>query len=200
MSDSEKKAPLPKLSQIEELKAAAILAEVGVDQPYDLELAISLWRKAALLRDPWALLRLKQLRDKPEYKFFFTQEDDDLIAGKHRRGVIIADDDTAIRQEIANALGHQLYRIKLTGDGEETLKLLRDDIIDVLILDLKMPKADGFTVLSYVRDKELHIPTIVCTGYASPANIERLHSLGAVKVLKKPFQKEELLDAIKELW
>jgi DNA-binding response OmpR family regulator len=83
--------------------------------------------------------------------------------------------------------------VELYRDGEAALKAFRNSYFDLLILDVMMPKKDGFTVAREIREKNMHIPVIFLTAKGEKEDkIEGFES-GADDYLTKPFSMEELL-------
>ena len=188
-----------KATRIGEQKTNAILEEIGVDRERNVERAVRHWRNAALLGDEWALIRLKELASRSETASYLTAEDMDLVNGVRRRAVLIADDDSTIRQEIAHALGDDDFRVKFAADGQEAIDMLREHVVDLIFLDIKMPKVSGFEVLSYLAEHELDLQIVICTGYATPDHLKKLREQGLDRILQKPLQREMILSTIEEL-
>ena len=111
--------------------------------------------------------------------------------------VLIIDDDEEIRRlldEALHDLGHQAVH---AADGLQALLLAQQERPDLILLDLALPGADGFTVLERLRAlPESTIPVIVFTGSRSPTAEERARLLGAREFVKKSFFGTDLAEAI----
>ncbi len=125
-----------------------------------------------------------------------------MSEGKKR--ILIADDTELFRLKLKNILSNEGYQTCFAQDGEEAIKILKgqDTVIDLLILDLYMPKKDGFAVLEWIRgDKKLSmLPTLVVTGiYVEEEVEERIKRLGATGFITKWFTPEELLMKVNKI-
>ena len=115
------------------------------------------------------------------------------ITGNGLYHILATDDDPVNLEVIWQALRHD-FRVTRTPDGESCLKVLREKPIDLLLLDIMMPRVSGFDVLKQMKDEGLleHTPVIVLSAKKSPESIVKGLKLGAVDYLGKPFHKEEL--------
>ena len=111
--------------------------------------------------------------------------------------ILVVDDDPAIRQLVGDFLtGHEL-KASTAGSGAEMDKVLGAEVIDLVILDLKLPDEDGLAIARRLREK-LDIPIIILTG-SRKDEIDRVMGLelGADDYVTKPFSQLELLARIK---
>ena len=108
--------------------------------------------------------------------------------------VLLVDDD----HEMLLALreGVQKYRdsfsVLLASDGIEAVKSLKKNIISMVVTDLKMPRMDGFKLLSHIMEHYPEIPVIIITGYSTPKMEKLARRGGAVGYIAKPFLIENL--------
>lgn len=125
------------------------------------------------------------------------------LRGELARKILIVDDERTVRQVVVKALRriNENFQIEEAEDGVEGCIKLGSFLPDLLILDLMMPKADGYTVIEKVRndDKVKNAKILVLTGYPSPENVERALKAGADRWLAKPFDVPQLSEAIEEL-
>ncbi|MFL0252473.1 response regulator transcription factor [Clostridium neuense] len=108
--------------------------------------------------------------------------------------ILIVEDDTAISNLIKLNLNISNYKSIQAYDGEEALKLIKNGKFDLLLLDVMLPKIDGFTIFQKV--KKLNIPTIFLTAKASVVDKVYGLKLGADDYITKPFEGIELLARI----
>lgn len=110
--------------------------------------------------------------------------------------ILIVDDDALIRLQLVQALRQQGYETAEAGDGEEALGLLRAQPFDLIVLDILMPRLDGFGVLTRMREKEIldDTPVVVISSLDDMDGIVRCIRMGAEDYLLKPFERT-LLDA-----
>ena len=102
--------------------------------------------------------------------------------------ILIAEDSAADRLIIKSMLENH-YIVMTACDGLETMHMLNEhDDINILILDLNMPKMDGFQVLEAIKCSEsfMKLRTIILTSYDEPENEIRGLKLGAVDFIRKP--------------
>jgi DNA-binding response OmpR family regulator len=111
------------------------------------------------------------------------------------RSVLVADDDLVTQKILRITLECAGYEVTAVCDGEETLRVLEGWVPDVVILDVMMPKLDGFSVLRRIRDdpRTARIPVVLLTGRSSPDDLWRGWQEGVDYYLTKPFDSEELL-------
>lgn len=106
--------------------------------------------------------------------------------------VLVADDEKGLRDSIAEYLGLDGLEVKTAENGLSALRLMEDEIFDVLVMDLKMPGADGLEVLKRLRELESDIPVIMISAFGDVADAVAAMKLGAEDYLVKPFETEEL--------
>lgn len=111
----------------------------------------------------------------------------------------VVDDDLELRHLIAFALRDAGYLIVEAGDGEDALKLFQQERPDLLILDVNMPRADGFEVLRRLRDSGARVPVMMLTVRAAEEDQVRGLDLGADDYLPKPFSPRTLLARVRAL-
>jgi CheY-like chemotaxis protein len=102
--------------------------------------------------------------------------------------ILFADDDPILREFAAVHLSTESQEVRLAGDGEEALAMLAASPADILLLDIEMPRLDGFGVLERLRaDPALaHLPVMVITGREDVKAIDHAFHLGATAFLTKP--------------
>jgi DNA-binding NtrC family response regulator len=106
--------------------------------------------------------------------------------------VLVADDETNLRELIVRELGRRGLEVEGVGDGEAALARLREDPYDVVVLDMKMPKKEGIEVLRELQEFPEHPQVIVMTGFQEVATAVEAMKLGAYDYLTKPTKIEEL--------
>ena len=119
----------------------------------------------------------------------------------YAKTIIIIEDD----KDIANLLHYNIQRIGvkllLAYDGEEGLRLIRENMADLIILDLMLPKRDGFDILSIIKEDAVYcdVPVLILSAKINPGAIIRGFRMGAVDYIPKPFNVGELLLKVKEV-
>lgn len=110
--------------------------------------------------------------------------------------ILAVDDDEGIRNLIAEYLGENGYHVTSAASGRDMHAVLTRETVDLIVLDVKMPGEDGFTLARAVREKS-DIPIIMLTGQNHEVDRVLGLELGADDYLTKPFSPRELLARIK---
>lgn len=112
--------------------------------------------------------------------------------------ILIIEDEAEVRNFASRVLELEGYHILQAGDGEEGLRLVRESPISLVLLDLRLPGCDGWTVLEQLkREPELSsIPVIVFTASAGVPQHDRALAMGAVNYLVKPLSAARLRGTI----
>lgn len=110
--------------------------------------------------------------------------------------ILIVDDEMLIRNVIKEYLLNEGYKVLEAKDGFDALRVISDNKVDLIVLDIMMPKMDGFTCLSEIR-KTKNIPVIMLS--ARKEEIDKLNSfdLGVDDYVTKPFSPKELVARVK---
>lgn len=122
----------------------------------------------------------------------------DLVDGNGET-VLIADDDDELRTALSDILKSINYKVLAASDGKETVEIYKQhrDSIDVVILDVVMPKMNGPVVARYIRETEGDTPIVFVTGYDREEALDSDDELASCcPTLKKPFSAEELSQVI----
>ncbi|MDR6233226.1 sigma-54-dependent transcriptional regulator [Pseudomonas oryzihabitans] len=107
--------------------------------------------------------------------------------------LLIIDDDAGLRDALAETAADQGYRVLQADQGEAGLRLLQQETVDAVLLDLRMPGLDGLEVLARIRALPEPPPVTVLTAFASAGNTIEAMRLGAFDHLTKPIGRDELI-------
>ena len=112
--------------------------------------------------------------------------------------VLIADDEESIRTLVARILRRAGFEAVQAADGQYAIEQLDGGPFDVVVLDLMMPRVDGFGVVEHLIETQplMMEKTIVLTAFPKTAARERLHHL--CSILSKPFEMEELVRVVRD--
>src|ERR1700676_40521 len=110
--------------------------------------------------------------------------------------VLAIDDDPILREAIADYLGQHEFRVTAVADGSAMQAVLADEVVDLVVLDLKLQAEDGMALARRLRE-ESAIPIIMLTGRREEADRVMGLELGADDYLTKPFSLRELLARIR---
>lgn len=110
-----------------------------------------------------------------------------------KKTILVADDSSIILNFIEKSIGEK-YNIVRASDGESAINILENDVIYAILLDLNMPRVNGFEVLEFLKENDLidKIPLIIITGDDAEETIKKAFSYPIVDVLNKPFNEENL--------
>ncbi len=117
-----------------------------------------------------------------------------------KKRILVVDDDAVVRtscERILASEGHQVTAV--TGADHAVSLLERDASYDLLIVDIKMPLRDGYSLMQEVKRRWPFIPIVVTSGYPTSDTIVRSRELGAVGFVPKPFSPAEMLDALNRI-
>ena len=133
-----------------------------------------------------------------------TKHADDMYAKQRydeRRLIMIVDDSVTVRKVTSRLLERQGYDVVTAKDGVDAIEQLETIKPDLMLLDIEMPRMDGFEVTNLVRHHEVHcdLPIIMITSRTGEKHRERALSLGVNQYMGKPFQEETLLENIESL-
>jgi two-component system OmpR family response regulator len=112
--------------------------------------------------------------------------------------VLVVDDDPAIRELVTDYLGGNELRVSAVADGKAMQAVLADQVVDLVVLDLKLRGEDGMALARKLRD-DSEIPIMMLTGRAEEADRVMGLELGADDYLTKPFSPRELLARIRTI-
>ncbi|MGK0445268.1 MAG: chemosensory pili system protein ChpA (sensor histidine kinase/response regulator) [Bermanella sp.] len=115
--------------------------------------------------------------------------------------VLVVDDSVTVRKVTTRLLERNGMEVRTAKDGIDALEVLQDHIPDVVLLDIEMPRMDGFEVATQMRHHSVlkNVPIIMITSRTGDKHKERAMSIGVNEYLGKPFQEDILLGAIKEI-
>ena len=164
----------PQVSSIRGISGATILGDGRIVIILDI---------GALVRGEWrARYAAQPLREK----------------GDRRTFAMVVDDSITVRRVTQRLLERNGMRVLTARDGMDAVTLLQDNVPDIILLDIEMPRMDGYEVAAHVRnDPRLRdVPIIMITSRVGEKHRARAIELGVDDYLGKPYQEAQLLDAI----
>lgn len=106
--------------------------------------------------------------------------------------ILVVDDEEMLRDIMARILVKEGYTIDMAEDGEDALEKLRNKRYNLLILDIKMPRMNGFELLKIARKEYPDIGVIMMTAYGDTYTVKDALLLGADEYITKPFKSFEI--------
>jgi excisionase family DNA binding protein len=121
--------------------------------------------------------------------------------GRPRPVVLIVDDDPGLREFLRVNLESDGYQVREAGSAQEGLAALEDEPPDLILLDVMMPKVDGWEMLRLVRERHgvEAIPVVMFSGKVADEDAAAAEERGAQAFIGKPFDPEQLLASTKQL-
>ena len=113
--------------------------------------------------------------------------------------ILLVEDDETLLDLISEYLGENGYDVTTSNNAKDALDLAYERNFDLLILDVKLPKGDGFSLLSSLRELGVSAPSIFTTSLNTIDDLEKGYKSGCDDYLKKPFELKELLIRIQAL-
>lgn len=113
--------------------------------------------------------------------------------------ILVIDDDIAMRDILFDLLSLDGYEVLLADGGELGIKRFRLEAPDLVITDILMPKMDGLEVIELLKAESPDTPVIVASGTQDINLVEEAVHQHANRILKKPFEVDQLLDFVAEL-
>lgn len=117
----------------------------------------------------------------------------------HPIKILLAEDEPALGQIIKESLETRNFKVLLCENGDIALKTYQNDSPELLVLDVMMPKKDGFTLAKEIRNIDDTIPIIFLTAKSQTQDVVEGFTIGGNDYLKKPFSMEELIVRINHL-
>jgi chemosensory pili system protein ChpA (sensor histidine kinase/response regulator) len=167
----------PQISTIRGIAGATILGDGRVVVILDM---------GALVRSEW--------RARPAETVVLDQRDRRTLA-------LVVDDSITVRRVTQRLLERNGMRVLTAKDGVDAISVLQENLPDIILLDIEMPRMDGYEVAAHVRnDPRLQeIPIVMITSRVSEKHRARAIELGVNDYLGKPYQESQLLDAMEPL-
>ena len=113
--------------------------------------------------------------------------------------ILVVEDEAALSTQLAGALGAAGYAVDCAADGERADFLVRTERYDAVVLDLGLPRVDGFTILRGWREPSVDVPVLVLTARGSWHEKVQGIDGGADDYVAKPFRMEEVLARVRAL-
>jgi len=119
--------------------------------------------------------------------------------GDQKRRILVIDDDPGVLQLLGEMLEDEGYCVHLLPSGKNVNEVLRNEVIDLLVLDLAMPEPDGFDVLKSIRKSMPGLKILVISGYLQGGLLKAAQVMGATATLAKTDVPQKLLSTVEGL-
>lgn len=111
--------------------------------------------------------------------------------------LLIVEDDDRIREILVKYMKNENFEIDEAPDGRNAVKLLDDNMYDLVVLDVMLPDIDGWSILKHIREKDSEMPVIMLTARSEEEDRLFGFKLGADDYVTKPFSAKELVARVK---
>lgn len=116
---------------------------------------------------------------------------------EHR--ILVVEDDVGTSRLVGEILRSDGIEIEYAADGVDALDTLRSSVPDLVVLDLALPRVDGWEILNTLQQAGREIPVVIITAHGQGSAAERAFEKGASRFFEKPFIPAELKEAVDEL-
>jgi len=143
----------------------------------------------------------RSVRTSSRTKRDITSQAHSAAQDAHQIHVMVVDDSVTVRKVTTRLLERRGLQVSTAKDGVDAIAQLQDIRPDIMLLDIEMPRMDGFEVATTVRHDEriADLPIIMITSRTGDKHRERALSIGVNSYLGKPYQEDQLIAAIEEL-
>ena len=115
----------------------------------------------------------------------------------NKKTILVIEDEETLADLLAVKLKAAGYKVECAADGESGLKKIRSTRPDIILLDIVMPKKNGYEVMETMRAENITIPVIIISNSGQPVEIEKTRKLGAVDhLIKAEFSPQEVLEKV----
>lgn len=123
---------------------------------------------------------------------------------KDPKSILVVDDNEDIRNLLSLMLQSEGYVVYLASSGAESLEIIKNNNVDLVLLDVMMPGLSGLEVLSAIRSnkdkKKSALPVMMITAASTVSDIDAAIETGATSYIIKPFRKENLIEKVSNLF
>jgi two-component system, OmpR family, response regulator len=115
------------------------------------------------------------------------------VSGESKGEILVVDDEASIRTLISEVMNIAGYQVAIAEDGLDALNQIRNKKFDLIVLDVNLPKLDGFALLEKIRESAPTQPIIMISARTEKDDVTHGLRLGADDYIRKPFSVEELV-------
>lgn len=116
-----------------------------------------------------------------------------------KRRILVVDDEDSLRTVLSGELISEGYDVQTAADGDEAIGIVQKETFDLLLLDIKMPRMNGFEVLKLVKEQNPKTKVVMLTAFADLKNAIESKKLGAEDFVSKPYDLVDLLTTIERV-
>jgi DNA-binding NtrC family response regulator len=113
--------------------------------------------------------------------------------------ILVVDDEESLRTVLSSELINEGYEVRTASDGDDAIQEMRNVDFDLVLLDIKMPRMNGFEVLKHIKENHARSKVVMLTGFADLKNAIESKKLGADDFVSKPYDLVDLLTTIERV-
>ncbi|SMD42860.1 Response regulators consisting of a CheY-like receiver domain and a winged-helix DNA-binding domain [Aquiflexum balticum DSM 16537] len=113
--------------------------------------------------------------------------------------ILIVDDEPNILLSLEFLFKKEGFRVFIARDGEEAMGIIEENHPELVVLDIMMPKVDGYEVCKYIKEKNREVKVVFLTAKSKQQDVQKGLDLGADLYLTKPFSNKNLVSKVKSL-
>lgn len=115
---------------------------------------------------------------------------------EQKYSILVVDDEPSIIKLVKHRLGTEEYDLRSAADGIEAIECIEHEVPDLVLLDIIMPRMDGFQVLQWIRERDVDTGVLIFSARHELVDMRMGYSLDADFYLPKPFTTSELIRGI----
>lgn len=113
--------------------------------------------------------------------------------------ILVVDDDAIVVKSCKRILEAEGFEISAVSSADQALEAIKKYDFDLLLIDVKMPKHDGFFLMREIKKEVPEMPVIIMSGYPTPETIAGVLKSGATQFIPKPFRPDELIKTVHQV-
>jgi DNA-binding NtrC family response regulator len=113
--------------------------------------------------------------------------------------ILVVDDDAIVVKSCKRILEAEGFEISAVSSADQALEAVKKYDFDLLLIDVKMPKHDGFFLMREIKKEVPEMPVVIMSGYPTPETIAQVLKSGATQFIPKPFRPDELIKTVHQV-
>ncbi|CAA6823906.1 MAG: DNA-binding response regulator [uncultured Sulfurovum sp.] len=114
--------------------------------------------------------------------------------------ILLAEDEDEIREDLAFFLEYQDYNVLQARDGQEAYQCYLDNVVDLIITDIEMPRLNGLEFVANIRKEDQETPILIISGYSDKDKLLRAIKLNLVDYIIKPFTQKGIMKTVADIF
>jgi DNA-binding NtrC family response regulator len=117
-----------------------------------------------------------------------------------KKKLLFVDDDDALRPVVSKELSGKGFEVETADDGDVAIEALKRNRFDIVVLDIKMPRVNGFEVLKFIKAEYPATKVVMLTGHTDLKNALESKKLGADDFIGKPYDLYDLVETLEAVF